>query len=340
MTSTRDRPDVSVIIVNYNGKRWLEPCLAALGAQDIGPVEIIVVDNASSDGSVDFVRERFPAVRVEACDRNLGFAAGNNAGARLARGGYLAFLNNDTIPASGWLSALKRALEADKSIAFATSQIVFLDDPSIVDSAGDGYLRAGGAFKRFHGEPATRAQQPSEVFSACGAACATRRELFEELGGFDEDFFMVYEDVDLSFRARLAGYRCVYVPEAVVRHAGSATLGRVSPAAVFFGQRNLEWTYVKNMPWPLLLRSLPAHAAYNVAAALRFATAGLIAPFLKAKLSAAAGLPRALRKRAREQRRRRATSHALWQVMQGDWIARKRREKRFDFRPRPTRMSP
>jgi GT2 family glycosyltransferase len=190
-TQTFLNPDCSVVIVNYNGKRWLEGCLAALAAQDIGPVEIVLVDNASSDGSADFVRERFPAVRVEACDRNLGFAAGNNAGARLARGRYLAFLNNDTIPASGWLGALIRALEADRSVAFATSQIVFMDDPSIVDSAGDGYLRAGGAFKRFHGEPAARAQQPGDVFGACGAACATRRELFEALGGIDEDFFNV-----------------------------------------------------------------------------------------------------------------------------------------------------
>jgi hypothetical protein len=328
-------PDVSVIIVNYNGRRWLEGCLAAVGAQtDAGGVEVILVDNGSSDGSVDLVRERFAHVRVHVADRNLGFAAGNNAGARLAQGSYLAILNNDTVVQPGWLAALKRPFETDSSIGLSTSRIVYLDDPSIVDSAGDGYLRAGGAFKRFHGQPAARAGEAADVFGACGAAFMIRRGLFEDLHGFDEDFFMVYEDVDLSFRARARGYRCVYVPDAIVWHAGSGSLGRLSPSAVFYGQRNLEWTYVKNMPWRLLLQSLPNHLLFDVAAALRFLAAGLFGPYLKGKLAAMAGIPAVMRKRAQAERDRRANASELWQAMDSGWMGIKRREKQFDFRQR------
>jgi GT2 family glycosyltransferase len=339
MVPTPGVPEISVIVVNHNGRRWLEPCLSALTGQAADATEIILVDNGSSDGSAELVRERFPGVRLHDAPTNLGFAAGNNAGARLARGRYLVFLNNDTVPAPGWLAALTRTLAADPTIGLATSRIVYMDDPSIIDSAGDGYLRAGGAFKRFHGQPARLAEQSSEVFGACGAACMIVRDVFELLGGFDEDFFMVYEDVDLSFRARLAGYRCIYVADAVVQHAGSASLGRLSKAAVFYGQRNLEWTYVKNMPWPLLLRSLPSHVLFDTAAAVRFASAGLIGPFVKAKLAAIAGLPRVLRKRRREQRRRLSTSRALWRAMEGGWIALKRHEKQFDFHQQPTQMN-
>ena len=340
MTSTPGAPDVSVIIVNHNGRQWLEPCLSALTAQGAPGVEVVLVDNNSSDGSLDLVRERFRDVRLVTAESNLGFAEGNNLGARMARGRYLAFLNNDTIAAPDWARALQRALEVDPSIGLATSQIVYLHDPSIVDSAGDGYLRAGGAFKRLHGQPAALAAESADVFGACGAAFMIRRDLFRELGGFDADFFMVYEDVDLSFRARLRGYRCVYAADAVVRHAGSASLGRLSPSAVFLGQRNLEWTYVKNMPWPLLLRSLPSHVLYDTAAALRLASAGLLGSFLRAKWAAVAGLPRVLKKRTAEQRRRRSSAAVLWRAMESGWIRQKYREKQFDFRRDATRTSP
>jgi GT2 family glycosyltransferase len=339
MISDTVAPEISVVVVNYNGRHWLESCLSALEDHGASATEIILVDNQSTDGSPEWVRERFRHVRVHEAGSNLGFAGGNNAGARLARGEFLAFLNNDTIAEPGWLGALRRALSADPAAGLATSKIVYIHDPSIVDSAGDGYLRAGGAFKHFHGESAAVAGDPREVFGACGAAFMIRRDLFLQLGGFDEDFFMVYEDVDLSFRARLRGYRCVYVADAVVRHAGSASLGPLSPSAVFLGQRNLEWTYLKNMPLPLLLRSLPSHVLYDTAAAFRFASAGLLGAFLRAKWAAVAGLPRVLKKRAGEQRRRRSSAAVLWRAMESGWIRQKYREKQFDFRRGATRTS-
>jgi GT2 family glycosyltransferase len=331
MSSSPTTIDVSVIVLNYNGRQWLERCLSAARAQLTAHGEIVLVDNASSDGSLEFVRARFPDVQLLPLERNVGFAAGNNAGARIAKGGYLAFLNNDAIPQAGWLEALRAPLDRDPALAFTTSRIVYLHDPSIIDSAGDGYLRAGGAFKRFHGEAFARGNDSGEVFGACGAAFMVRHEVFAELGGFDEDFFMVYEDVDLSYRARLRGHRCVYVADAIVHHAGSGTLLRNSAAAVFYGQRNLEWAYFKNTPSGLLVRSLASHILYDTAALLKYSSVGLLGPCLKGKWAALRGLPSILRKRTAVQENRVAGAKDLWRAMDKHWIRQKRREKLFDW---------
>ncbi len=322
----------SIIIVNYNGARWLPRCLAAVSAQDgVDSPEIILVDNASSDGSVALVRGQFPQVRVVALEDNVGFAAANNRGVRAAHGECLAFLNNDTEPGRNWLAALRRGLEQHPWAAMAASRIVLMDDPERLDSAGDGLTRAGGAFKHGHGQPVSAALEPREVFGVCGAACLVRREVFEAVGGFDEGFFLVHEDVDFSYRAQLLGYRCVYVPDAVVKHAFSPTLGRVSAAAVFYGQRNLEWVYWKNTPWPLLLRSLPAHVVYDAAAGLYFARIGMLGPFLRGKWAALQGARALWRKRREVQRRRRTASRRVWRLMDRHWLGLKLREKRFDL---------
>ncbi len=189
---------VSVIVLNYNGRQWIDGCLAGLSAQRGAPDhETLLIDNASRDDSVKFVRTTYPEVRVIENSRNLGFAGGNNAGARHASGEWLAFLNNDTRPDPGWLAALWAAAQANPACGVVTSRLVFMDDPSVIDSAGDGYLRAGGAFKHGHGAPTTDFGVSREVFGACGGAFMIRRALFDALGGFDERFFMVYEDVDL-----------------------------------------------------------------------------------------------------------------------------------------------
>lgn len=321
----------SVIVLNYNGRPHLERCLAAVARQDDSLWEAILVDNASVDGSVAYVQERFPFVRVVALDHNAGFAAGNNAGARIAAGRHLAFLNNDTEADAGWLRALRGALDRHPEAGLATSRIVFMRDRSLVDSAGDGFTRSGGAFKRGHGGPVTGVLESREVFGACGAAFMIRREVFDELGGFDEDFFVSHEDVDLSYRAQLHGYRCLYVADAVVAHAGSATLGPVSRQWVFYGQRNLEWVYFKNTPWPLLVRTLPSHALYNAAAGLYFASIGLARPFLAGKLAAVRGARHVWRKRRALQSRRRATLGELWRLLEPRWLRTKLREERFDL---------
>ncbi|MBI4886426.1 MAG: glycosyltransferase family 2 protein [Acidobacteria bacterium] len=323
-------PEVSIVIVTWNGRRHLETCLPAATAQEGIATEVIVVDNGSTDGSAAFVRDRFPGVRLLALGENRGFAGGSNAGARDARGEFLAFLNNDAIPDSTWLRALRSGIDEPSRFLLATSRIVYAHDPSVVDSAGDGWFRAGGAFKRHHGAPAVEAGVSEEVFGICGAACLVAKRVFDELGGFDEDFFASHEDVDLSYRARLRGYRCRYVAGARVRHHGSATLGRVSALAVFHGQRNVEWLYLKNTPASLLLRTLPAHLVYNAAAAAHFARTGLLGTFLKAKLAAVRALPAILHKRAVVQRERTVTARAIAGQFERRWLAAKIREKHFD----------
>jgi GT2 family glycosyltransferase len=323
-------PDISIIVVTWNGRRYLDDCLRAIASQEGVSTETIVVDNASTDGTTEYLRANFPWVRIVPLPENRGFAGGNNAGAHEATGTYLAFLNNDTRADPGWLRALRAGIDIEAHFALTTSRIVYMHDPGILDSAGDGVLRWGGAFKRHHGAPAGSASESQEVFGVCGAACLMPKAVFDELGGFDEDFFASHEDVDLSYRARLLGYRCRYVAGAVVQHHGSATLGTVSPFAVFHGQRNLEWMYLKNTPASLLLRTLPGHAIYNLAAAAHFARLGLLGTFCRAKAAAVAGLPRVLRKRAAVQRGRIVGTAAIERHLDARWLSTKIREKRFD----------
>ena len=324
-------PDVSVVVLSWNGRQYLDACLEALAAQQGPSFETLLVDNGSSDGTAEYVRDRFPRVRLVALAANRGFTGGNNAGAREARGRYLVFLNNDTVVEPGWLAALRDGVDEAAGFSLVTSRIVYMHDPSIVDSAGDGYFRSGGAFKRYHGQPSHLADDSTEVFGICGGACLISRAVFEELGGFDEDFFFSHEDVDLSYRARLRGYRCRYAAASIVRHHGSATLGRASAFAVFHSQRNLEWLYVKNTPASLLLQTIPGHALYIAAAGAHFARSGRFTTFLRAKAAALLGLPRMMRKRAAVQRGRRVRAGLIDAQLERHWLSSKLREKRFDL---------
>jgi GT2 family glycosyltransferase len=318
-------PRISVIVLNYNGRHWLGPCLESLLAQrDVPDYEVLVVDNGSTDGTLAYLAEAFPSVRTVDSGRNLGFAAGNNAGARAARGAVLAFLNNDTVPAPDWLSRLYAA-RIDRTLV--TSRLVSLSEPEVIDSAGDGYLRAGGAYKRGHGSPPTGFLESREVFGVCGAAFMIDRRAFEALGGFDESFFMVYEDVDLSYRARLAGYKCWYAADAVVRHAGSGTLGTLSDMAVFYGQRNLEWVWLKNTPSGLLWRTFLAHKIYSAAGVLHYVAKGRGLAAIRGKLAVLAALPRLLEERRAIARTRVVEAEAVERLMDRGWLQIKRREK-------------
>lgn len=323
-------PRLSVIILNYDGRRWLPACLDAVLAQRDAPsFETILVDNCSSDGSVEFLRSAYPSVRVIETGTNLGFAGGNNAGAHEAAGEWLVFLNNDTVADPHWLSSLWAAHLAHPHYTLVTSKLVFLHDASVVDSAGDGYLRAGGAFKHGHGGAAERFSESREVFGACGGAFMIAREPFEALGGFDARFFMVYEDVDLSYRARLRGHRVWYAADAIVKHAGSGSLGTISPAAVFYGQRNLEWTWLKNTPRELFAATALSHAIYSIAGVLHYIRLGLGGPALRGKWAALRAMSAVLADRRAVQATRTVDSAVVERWMEPRWLAAKRREKRF-----------
>jgi GT2 family glycosyltransferase len=323
-------PAASVVVLNFNGRKWLSGCLGALAAQqDAPPFETIMVDNGSTDESVAEVRRSWAGVRVVEAVTNLGFAAGNNFGAREARGAWLVFLNNDTVPEPDWLARLFAEAEAHPECALVTSRLVFLHAPSIVDSAGDGYLRAGGAFKHGHGARAEDFASSREVFGACGGAFMIRRDAFDALGGFDARFFVNYEDVDLSYRARLRGLRVWYAASAIVRHAGSGSLGVVSPESVFHGQRNLEWTWIKNTPPGLLASTALPHAIYSLAGVAHYIAAGRGGAVLRAKWAALRALPQVLADRRRVQATRTVEPSDLARLMEPNWLAAKRREKRY-----------
>jgi GT2 family glycosyltransferase len=323
-----------VIVLNWNGRSWLERCLPALAAQRVRATEVVVVDNASTDDSVAWIRATHPWVQVVALTENLGFAAGNNRGAEGATVDALVFLNNDTEPEAGWLEALVSAAHAEPSRALVTSQLVYWSDPATIDSAGDGYLRCGGGFKVHHGQPTATAPGSREGFGACGAAFLIRREWFERLGGFDETLFMVYEDVDLSYRARLFGATVWYAADACVRHGGSASLGRVSDLAVMCGQRNLEWVWLVNTPTPLLWRSWWSHLLYTVVGGVVYLRQGRGGAWWRGKWAVLREWRRIRARRAEVQAGRGADVEALWRMMDADWIAIKRAEKRFDFSPK------
>lgn len=311
-------PKVTVVIVNWNGERFLNRCLTALTGQTVPPHEIILVDNASSDASLDIVR-RFPAVRLLAQTENLGFARGNNLAiaATDVQSEWIALLNPDAYAEAGWLENLLSAVGSYPDFDVFGSKLVNAADPSVLDGAGDGYHISGLVWRMGHGvNDSAIFDQAKEVFSPCAAAALYRRSALLEVGGFDEDFFCYVEDVDLGFRLRLAGYRCLYVPASVAHHVGSGTTGgQHSEFAVYHGHRNLVWTYVKNMPGILLWTFLPIHLALNLATLLVFTWRGQGGVVLRAKRDALVGLPGMWRKRRQAQAKRVVSSYAILRVM-------------------------
>ena len=252
----------SVVIPNLNGAHFLEPCLTALAGQTLAPAEVIVVDNGSSDGSVELVRKRFPEIRLLALSENRGFAGAMNAGIADATAESIAFLNNDAVAEPVWLEELVACLGRHPDAAAATSKLLLADEPSRLDGAGDGLTRSFLPYVRGHGElDDGRFDQEVEVFGASGAAALWRATVLRQIDGFDERFFAYYEDVDLSFRARLRGHEIWYAPRSVVRHARGGTAGQHVDFALFHPVKNRWFMIVKDAPVRTLLRSAPAVAA-------------------------------------------------------------------------------
>ena len=316
-------PLVSIIIATWNSKKYLADCLDHLVAQSFQDFEIILVDNGSTDGSLDGLREKYLSLElhVHKLDGNIGFAAANNIGSRLARGLWLALLNADAFPALDWLSKLLEAAEKNPRFSSFSSRQVNAGDTRFLDGAGDAYHISGFAWRRYLGYPAKDyCKESVEVFSSCAAAALYSREAFLEVGGFDEDFFSYYEDVDLGFRLRLAGYRALYVADAVVEHVGSGALGIRSDFAFYYSHRNLVWIFFANMPSPYFWLYLPAHFMTNLVYIIYYTLQGRGGVLWKAKWDAVRGLPAALRKRRTIQARRRVSPSDLVGIMEHGWF--------------------
>ena len=307
---------VSVIIVNWNGGALLGQCVRHLQAQTHQPERVLLIDNASSDDSLAQL-PAWPLLTVQQMDSNLGFAAGNNHAIAQCDTEYIVLLNPDAFAAPDWLEELLQAAQAHPAAAAFGSRQLSDEDPTQLDGIGDCYHLSGMAWRQGHGQ--TQQVQhlaAQDIFAPCAAAALYRREAIVALGGFDESYFCYMEDVDLGFRLRLAGHTARYVPTAVVRHVGSATSGgQHSDFSVFHGHRNMVWTFVKNMPTPLLWLLLPWHLAANVAAVLLFSARGQGKTILRAKWQALQGLGHAWQQRRSIQRQRRASVRSIWAAL-------------------------
>ncbi len=245
----------TIIIPNYNGMAYLENCLASLRGE---PARVIVVDNGSTDGSRELVQEKFPKVRLISLDRNYGFCRAVNRGMEVSETTYVILLNNDTEAQPGFVKALEKAMDGDERVFSGAARMVRMDAPSRIDDAGDYYCALGWAFAAGRDKPAENYDAPREIFSACGGACIYRRRILQKIGMLDENHFAYLEDVDLGYRARLYGFRNLYVPGAVVRHAGSASSGsRYNAFKAELTARNSVYLAYKNMPPGQMLLNLP-----------------------------------------------------------------------------------
>ena len=309
---------VTVVVVNWNGRACLIQCLNALRAQSIQDMAVIVVDNGSVDGSAAAVRLQFPEVTLIALAENLGFAAANNIAIRSVRTDYVALLNNDAIAHPLWLETLIYAMRRYPEAGFAASKMLYQDAPHIIDRAGDGYTTAGAGSLRGRGRSADTFPRSEWIFGACAGAALYRMAMLNDIGLFDADFFLLYEDVDLSFRAQLKGYKCRYVPDAVVYHQASRTVGYDSPTSVYYGHRNLEWVYFQNMPASLLTRTLVRHLVYTVAAFCFFAAKGLSATFIRAKWDGFKAWRSVLDKRKKNQAQRRVKDDYIRSLLEAE----------------------
>jgi len=251
-----DKPVISVVVPNYNGATFLAECLDSLLEQSVGDVEIVLVDNASSDSSVEMVEQKYPRVELVRMNDNRGFAAAVNAGIEKSGGEFVVLLNNDTRADPDFLAELHAALESESKAAMAAPKMLFARDPSVINSLGLGYCISGTnhdiGFGRKDGPEFDRREW---IFGPCGGAGMYRRGMLEEVGPFDEDFFMYYEDVDFCFRAQLSGHKSISVPSARVYHIEGASGKSLPRPRNYYFARNALAVIIKNFPGRLLIRN-------------------------------------------------------------------------------------
>lgn len=313
MERTSIFPSIGVVVVNYDAHESLGRCLECIATQTVVPERIIVVENGRLDLELSARWER-QGVEFIFPGENLGFARGNNLAIRRLVGCELvALVNPDAFLEPDWIAEMCRVQALYPDAASFASCLLQASNRRQYDGLGDAYHLCGAAWRIRHGSQVdTVPKGVADVFSACAAAAVYRIEPFLAAGGFDEDYFCYFEDVDLGFRLRLAGHRCILVPTAVAAHAGGGTSGGArSKFATYHGHRNLEWTYAKNMPASLLVLGLPLHLLFLLASLVWLSFRGQCIDGLRAKLDAILGMRRALSKRASVQASRKVSALML-----------------------------
>ena len=267
--------EVSIVIPNYNGKHFLKDCLESVFAQNIEDQEVIVVDNGSTDGSLEYLKT-FPLVRVIELDKNYGFCHAVNVGILAAESEYVILLNNDTEVEENFAAELLAAIKSDEHIFSCSSKMVQFQNRELMDDAGDYYCALGWAFARGKNGNIDRYCESADIFAACAGAAVYRKKVFEKLGYFDEQHFAYLEDIDVGYRARIHGYRNVYAPKAVVYHVGSGFSGSTHNAfKVKLSARNSVYLAYKNMPFLQILLNSPFLLAGHLIKWMFFCRKGL-----------------------------------------------------------------
>lgn len=309
-------PLVGAIIVNYNSLRFLKKCLDALKQQEVSFFKVIIIDN-----NIKNKEERLPYSLPESWEyfglgHNAGFAAANNiAVEKLKECQWVAMVNPDAHLHPHWLKHMLEAIKRHKKYTFFASRLMIANEPSKMDGLGDVCHMSGLVWREGHGRP-NEIVGEKEVFSPCAAAALYSKDAFLQVGGFDSDFFCYVEDVDLGFRLRLYGHRCMLVPKAVAYHVGSTSSGgRHSAFSIYHGHRNIVWCYVKNMPNPLFWLFLPMHLTLNLFSIMWFLLNGHGKIIFRSKIDALRGLSKMWRKRRTIQSQRRLPARALLSII-------------------------
>lgn len=309
---------VSVVIPNWNGKKFLAGCLDSLHTQSHPSTEVIIVDNGSADGSLELLQSEYPWVRLVCFSENTGFSVAVNAGIKAARGEFIALLNNDTIVEPNWLSEMVSTMRKHPEIGSTGCKMLAYDDRTLLDGAGDGYRRGGLPGRIGHREKDLgQFDDPRYILGACGGAAMYRRELFHVIGMFDEDYFAYLEDVDFGLRAQNAGFKCLYVPSAVIYHLGCGTTGSgYHPLVVRLSSQNNWNTLIKNVPTSLIPKFLP-HILYwqLYYFAVVIVRGGQVIPWLDGTWKAVQLLPKMLKKRKQIEKQRKVPVEYLEEMI-------------------------
>ncbi len=249
---------VTVIIPNYNGKTFLDGVLCSMERQTYKEIKVLLVDNGSSDGSCDYVKQTYPWVELVELKENLGFAEAVNVGIRQSDTPYVLLLNNDTEAEPEFVEELVKAIKRHKRAFSCQAKMIQLHNRAKMDDAGDSYCALGWAFARGKDKPVSDYEKEMKIFSSCAGAAIYRRKLFDKIGLFDKEHFAYLEDLDVCYRARIQGYENWYAPKALVYHVGSGTSGsRYNQFKIRYSSRNNIYLIYKNMPGLQILLNLP-----------------------------------------------------------------------------------
>ena len=288
---------ISIIVLNYNGIRYLKPCLDSITQQTCSNFETILVDNGSTDGSVDYIKKKYPCVEILTLPKNLGFSKGMNAGIKKARGEAIFLLNNDTVLDDGCLEFIEKAFKEYPKYLFFAPKMLNIKEKSVIDSGGI-IFKDYKSFDRGQGQKDDIFfSQEEEVFTGCGGAMVFRKEFFKKVGYFDDSFFAYYEDVDLGFQAQLKGEKCLFIPDAKVYHFRGATNILYSDYYVFHSGKNGLNCMIKNIPTKLFLKNLRRLLMNHINEIVYFTKRGQGWVILKSKIAALLELPMMLKRR-------------------------------------------